>query len=112
MACTTCHQLTEIPECSDSIVLGTTAIDTELYIYVKNLYSQYIHKQEALSSGSGVVTLDLTKPSKDFYNKDSAYQVWITLKTDNEKIDFTIDTVSLDCFNLTVYPVSDFYPLP
>ncbi len=112
MACKTCHQLSEIPECSESIVLGSMAIDTEVYIYVKNLYSGFIHKQEAVSDNTGDLTLNLTKPSKDFYNKDTAYQIWVTLRTDNDKIDFTIDTVDLDCFNLSVYPVNDFYEIP
>lgn len=112
MACRTCHQLEEIPKCSDSIALGSMTIDTDIYIYVKNLYSGYIHKQEAISSGAGLVTLDLTKPSKDFYNKDSASEIWVTLRTDNDKIDFTINAVSLDCFNLSVYPVNDFSELP
>jgi hypothetical protein len=113
MACNTCHQLTEVPECSSTLNLGTLALlNTELYIYVKNLHSGYVHKQEAISSGAGLVTLNTTEPSKDFYNKDYAYEIWVTLRTNNDRVNFTINTVVLDCFNPSFHQVNSFYELP
>jgi hypothetical protein len=87
MACN-CSELDQIPECTESIVLGALSeIDTEVYIYVKNTFTGYVHREETTSNGDGDVTLDLTQPDSSFYNQDSAYEVWVTLRSDSERMD-------------------------
>lgn len=112
MACNDCLSLDQIPECTESMVLGIIAVDTEVYIYVKNTFSGYIHRQEALSDNAGVLTLNLEQPDPSFYNQDSHYQGWVTLRTDNVKLTFTEDTVEYDCLEISFYKVNDTYELP
>jgi hypothetical protein len=113
MACNTCETFDPIPECSESLELGTIDADTEVYIYVKNQFSEYVHRQEALSDEDGVLTIDLTYPVPSFYNKDNTYEVWTTLRDDNERIDITISYgVVTDCINISFFPVNDTYELP
>lgn len=108
MACNDCHELDQIPECTDSLELGSIDADTEVYIYVKNIFTGYVHRQEALSDEEGTLTLDLTEPESSFYNKDSSYEIWITLRTDNVRIDITISYgVVADCLNLSLFAVND-----
>jgi hypothetical protein len=94
------------------MVLGTIAVDTEVYIYVKNTFSGYLHSQEAISDNAGVLTLDLTQPDPSFYNQDSHYEVWVTLMTDNVKLTFTEDLETYDCLEISFYKVNDTYELP
>jgi hypothetical protein len=113
MACNDCHELDQIPECTDSLELGSVDADTEVYIYVKNIFTGYIHRQEALSDEEGVLTLDLTQPESSYYNKDSSYEIWVTLRTDNVRIDITVSYgVVADCLNLSFFAVNDTYELP
>lgn len=107
MACNNCLSLDESPECSATLSIGTIAVDTEVYIYVKNTFTDYIHRQEALSDGAGALALDLAKPISSFYNQDSSYELWVTLRTDNVKLTFTVDEVAYTCFNLSFHGVND-----
>jgi hypothetical protein len=109
MACNNCETLDAIPECSDSLELGTIDADTEVYIYVKNNFTGYIHKQNAVSGLYGALTLDLTLPDPSFYNKDSNYEVWATLRDDNERIDITVSYgIVADCVSPQFFLVNDF----
>ena len=113
MACNNCETLDPIPECSESLELGTIDANTEVYIYVKNLFSEYIHRQEAISGNYGALVIDLTYPVPSFYNKDSSYEVWATLRDDNERIDITVSYgLVYDCVNISFFPVNDTYELP
>jgi hypothetical protein len=38
MACNECHELDQIPECTDSIELGSIDADTEVYILCKEYF--------------------------------------------------------------------------
>ncbi len=112
MACNNCHILDPIPECSESLELGTIDANTEVYIYVKNLFSEYIYRQEAISGNYGALTIDLSWPHYSFYNKDFAYEVWITLRNDNERIDITISYgIVTDCINISFFPINDTHEL-
>jgi hypothetical protein len=104
MACNDCYSLEQIPECTESQVLGTIDPDTEVYIYVKNVFSGYVHRQEATSNETGELTLNLTLPEASFYNQDSQYQVWATLRDDNERIDITYAYgLTATCLNLSFF---------
>lgn len=108
MACNDCHELDQIPECTDSLELGTIDAETEVYIYVKNTFTGYVHRQEALSGLYGALELDLTLPDPTYYNKDSSYEIWVTLRTDNVRIDITVSYgVVADCLNISFFPVND-----
>lgn len=112
MACNDCLQLDQIPECTDTLELGNIGVnDAEVYIYVQNTFTGYTHRQEAVSSVAGALTLDLTQPDKSFYNQDSAYKVWTTLRIDNVKINFTVDTEESECLDISFFKVNDTYEL-
>ena len=105
MSCNTCQLTKPIPTCTESLVLGTIASDTDVYIFVKNHSSGYIHRQEATSTLYGTLALDMSLPDPSFYNQDSNYEVWVTLQTvsPNDRLDITIDSVTYDCFSLSFY---------
>lgn len=106
MACNTCQSLDSISECSDTIELGIIDPDLEVYIYVKNIHSGYIHRQEAVSDNTGLLILDLSNPDVSFYNQNSAYEVWVTLQTDSTRLVF-IDPATFDCLNPSFYKAMD-----
>lgn len=103
MACNTCQLTKSIPTCTESLVLGTIASDTDVFIFVLNHSNGYLYKQEATSSPYGTLILDLTKPDPSFYNQDSDYEVWATLQTDSliDRLDITIDDVEYSCFDVS-----------
>lgn len=108
MACNTCQSTKSIPVCTGSLVLGNiTALNTNVYIFVKNNTTGYIHRQEATSNGSGQVSLDLSLPDPSFYNPDSQYEVWVTLQStsQNTKLNIAISAVNYTCFDLSFNPV-------
>ncbi len=107
MACNDCHTLDPIPECSESLELGTIDTNTEVYIYVKNI-TGYTHRQEAISGNYGALTLNLYIPDPSLYNKDNSYEVWATLRDDNERIDITVAYgIVADCINISFFPIND-----
>lgn len=108
MACNECTSLESTPECSDSITIGKITALTEAYIYVKNIFTGYIHREEVTSDADGDIVLNLSEPDSSFYNSDSAYEVWVTLRTDSERLDVTYAYGLTDtCFNLEFYKVND-----
>ncbi len=112
MACNNCENLDPIPECSESLELGTITADTDVYIYVKNTIG-YVHRQEAISDNDGLLEIDLTEPDLSFYNKDNSYEVWVTLRDDNERIDITISYgIVADCVNISFFPINYSSQLP
>jgi hypothetical protein len=108
MACNDCSELDSIPECTDSIVLGSIDPDTEVYIYVKNIFTDYVHREEVTSDGDGDITLDLTEPDSSFYNPDSQYEIWVTLRDSSERLDITYAYGLTDtCLSLSFFRVND-----
>lgn len=102
MACNTCQATKSIPVCTEVLILGQIAPDTEVYIFIINHSSGYTHRQESISDGSGNVGLNMALPDPSFYNPDSAYEIWATLQTStqNDRLDITIDAETYSCFNL------------
>jgi hypothetical protein len=108
MACNDCYLLDSIPECTEELVLGTIDPDTEVYIYVKNIFTGYVHREEVTSDGDGEIVLDLTQPDISFYNQDSIYEIWATLRTDSERLDITVAYGQVhDCLSLSFFAVND-----
>ncbi len=110
MACNNCSELDPIPECTESLLLGTIEPDTEVYIYVKNISNRYIHSEATTSDEDGYLTLDLEQPDPTYYNSDSSYEVWATLRTDNVRLSITYAYGLTDtCLAISFFRVNDTY---
>lgn len=108
MACNECTSLESIPECSESIAIGKVTVLTEVYIYVKNIFTDYVHREEVTSDADGDIILDLAFPDPSFYNSDSQYEVWATLRTDSDRLDITYAYGLTDtCLNISFFRVND-----
>lgn len=109
MACNTCQATKLIPVCTDSLILGEIAPDTDVYIFVINHSNGYTHRQEATSDAEGILKIDLSKPDPSFYNPDSAYEIWATLQDEpqNLRLLITIEEEPYSCFNLSFNRVFD-----
>jgi len=103
MSCNSCQLTKPIPTCTELLVLGAITSDTDVYIYVKNHNSGYVHRQEAVSTLYGTLSLDMSLPDPSFYNQDSNYEVWVTTQESTDRIDITIDAITYDCFSLSFY---------
>lgn len=67
-----------LPSCATTLILGTVSLlNTQVFIHIEKANgAEYI--QEVTTSGSGVVTLDLTDPSRAFYNPyDGQYIIYV-----------------------------------
>lgn len=90
----------DIQQCALTLNIGDTISDTgEVTIYIeKNINGSPVVKAQAYNqSGYGDIILDLTFPSKSFYNSfDGLYKVWVTNKADNieEKLTLTAGGVN------------------
>lgn len=89
MACNDCHKLTSIPECSTSLYLGVIYPLDEIDIYVKNMATGYVHRQEAAADVGGNIILNLTQPDLSFYNQDGVYEIWATFRYEFERLAIT-----------------------
>ncbi len=111
MACTNCQEVTPIPQCVEDITIGAIAdLTTDVYVFVKNLTTGYLHQQEAVSDGAGLVILDSTLPDISFYNENHFYELWITKQSEtiNDKLPITVvgGATPFDCL-LLVFTKTD-----
>lgn len=86
MACNDCHKLTSIPECSESLYLGAIFPEVEIDLYVKNMATGYVHRQEETADFGGNIMLNLTQPDPSFYNQDGRYEIWATFRSNSERL--------------------------
>lgn len=110
MACPTCTETKPIPKCVDSLVIGAIDDDlTNVYVYVKNLTTERTQRVSVTSDLSGVVSILLTDPDKEFYSANFTYELWITLRTAtiNDKLDITIGYTTTDCFTIRFTEIYD-----
>ena len=102
MYCNICSQFRPIPTCTESLIIGDTNLaSTDVYVYLKNLSTDYLKRFSATTSLYGILTLDLTD-FKGTPNHD--YELWATLQSAtniDERIDIDVDGVSYDCFGFT-----------
>lgn len=104
MDCLTCQQTKQIPNCTDDLVLGIIDyVSTNVYIFIENVTTGRVERQEATSSPVGVVTLDLTDPNAHFYSNSYAFEVHVSLRdtTPTEKLPIQLGGSTFDCFQLT-----------
>lgn len=104
MSCTPCQPTKKIPTCAAEVVVGSIEdLSTDIYIYIKNLTTGYLHRQESTSGPYGLVTLDLSVPDSSFYNPNSTYELWATLANAQigDRLEITIDEEPETCFELS-----------
>lgn len=82
---------------------------TDLYVYIKNLTTGYVHRQEVMSNEYGLVTLDLSLPDISFYNPNNTYESWVTLQDAqiDDRLPVTIGDDDYTCFALNFEKVFD-----
>jgi hypothetical protein len=108
MACNNCYSFDSIPECTSELTLGIIDPLTDIYIYVKNTFTGYMHREEVTSDANGEIILDLTQPDPSFYNQDSSYEIWATLRTDSDLIEITVAYGIVDtCISVEFFKVND-----
>jgi hypothetical protein len=87
-------------------VLGFITLVDPIYIFVKNLATGYIYRQDsgAISSyGYGSVVLDLQYPAPSFYNPNSLYEIWVTAQSNgsDQREDISIGNESASCLEVS-----------
>ena len=108
--CGQCTAIKEVPTCTTNLQIGTIGSNNAaVFIFVSNLSTGLQYRQSVNSSGAGLVTLLMANPRQDFYNPNSAYEVWVTLaiNTPVEREDITIGGILFEdaCLNVpfTIY---------
>lgn len=68
-----------IPSCKHTLILGKiTKFNTSIWIFVEK-QNGFTYIEATTSAADGEVRLDLTQPSKEFYNEfDGQYQIWVS----------------------------------
>lgn len=103
MNCSTCTPTLEIPQCTDSLIIGQSDFkDTDVYIFIKDEENR-VQREEATTNGDGVVTLDMSSPA-NYYQSGVDYEMWVTLMDANstENLPIWIAGEFFTCFQLTV----------
>lgn len=103
MHCPDCTQTLIIPACTDNLVLGIIDdVSQNIYIFANNVTTQRQQRQDAVSNADGVVTMDLSDPSEDFYSENHQFEVWVTLRDTNstERIPIEVGENTYECFTL------------
>lgn len=83
MSCNGCESYTcanDVFECLSTLTLGTVPnLSSVIYVHVvKQNGAEYIHT--VISSGAGLVTIDMTEPDPEFYSsRDGLYVIWATV---------------------------------
>jgi len=98
-----CEEAYSLPECTDTITIGTLLPNTIYWIHIENTSSGYKYTQEVTSDALGVIVLDSTQPSQAFYNERSLYQISVTLPEESTTKNITIDAIAVQCIFLSFY---------
>jgi hypothetical protein len=107
MACNSCQSTKSIPQCTGQVVIGTYTANTDIFIFVKNNTTGYIHRQESTTDSDGKVLLDLSFPDPSFYNHDNTYELWINEPGSSQNIQASVSIGDEEylCFNLLFNPL-------
>lgn len=82
MNCDNCTRAKRVNHCANALEIGVIDLfSANVDIYVENTASGYIYKQEVTTDISGLVTLDMTEPNKDFYLGE--YYIYVTKRDDS-----------------------------
>ena len=97
MACTLCKFTKTYPLCITNLTLGTvTNLNTDHFIYIKNLATGRIVRLAATSDGAGLLTVDV---SNEELMHNEGYEIWATLQTvdKNQMEELTLSDSTADC---------------
>lgn len=78
MNCNACTKARPLNSCSDELVIGTFAPDTDFYVYLQIVATGNLMRLEATSDGDGLLILDTS--DIDFATA-LEYQLWVTLQS-------------------------------
>lgn len=103
MPCLTCKPAKKLISPGGTLVLGTISdTDTDVYIWAENTATGVKNRQEATSSGAGLVTMDLTDPKTSFYHDNATYEIWVTDQTEDvsDALTLTIGSQTTECISV------------
>jgi hypothetical protein len=100
MNCSVCQKTKQIPTHVTDLIIGKVSIEDDVLIYVENVATGYIYRQEAIVNPDGSVILDMTLPHPSFYNPHGQYNISVT-DIDEHPTSITIGEVEYDCLSVT-----------
>lgn len=97
MICSNCRETKRVPTHTTNLTIGIVSVlSNTVYVFVKNLATDYTYRQEVITEADGTVILDMAQPHYSYYHENASYQLWIT-DTDNELLEITIDNEINEC---------------
>lgn len=103
MSCTTCKDMNPVPNCSENIVIGTVAANTDYWVFFTNIATGLQFYQEVTSDNNGQLTLPLSYPSQDAYMDGYIYTVVVTLPNTYDRVSITVGFNQYDCISIPFY---------
>jgi len=103
MQCLTCTRTKELTAGAGTVNLGTiTSLNTDVYISIEDTSTGKQFRQEATSSATGQVDLDLTQPDAYTFRPNADYDVWVWLQTGDisDAQTITNNLLEYECFKL------------
>ena len=110
MSCSNCTPAKNLRICGEDITIGTiSSSNTDVYIYVRDIITGKIYRQETTSDGDGVVTLAMDDNNR-FFQPIRTYEIWVTLtdaasQEDTETL--TIHGGEYDCIQAEFERITD-----
>ena len=101
-----CRLMNKVPTCANELILGTVMPNTDYWIYVDNLASNYSYRQSSTSDAQGLLSLDLTLPGKSFYMTNYTYNVRITEQGAYDIVRLEIQDNTFNCITIPFYTVN------
>lgn len=101
--CLTCQRTKVLPRCSTQLTIGLiNHVSQTIYIFVENVTTGYRIRQEATSTATGVVNIDMTDPNRNFFSPNMQYEVWVTFRDTSieERVRISLGGSAFDCFVL------------
>lgn len=115
--CEVCTPTLPIATCSDTLEIGQTAYaSTLVYIFFKNLNlgpDGSTERQSATTNADGVVSADMSEPSKGFYNDVHKFELWVSLQdtAQGERLPIFIAGSEFTCFAVTFEIINEADPV-
>jgi hypothetical protein len=99
-----CQRVKDIPVCTNSIEVGTISeIETDVFVYIKNLTTDAEKVLEATSDDEGLVVVDVSTFN---FSKNYVYEIKITDK-DGNLLDIQLSQYNIvDCVTFDAKSIS------
>ena len=97
MSCSSCNKTNPILTCTEILTVGTGALSTAYYLFIRNNSTGRTYRYATTSDGAGLITQDI---STQQWSEGLDYEVWITLATatnEDARENFTVDGTSIQC---------------